>query len=158
MNNLIPLTEQGYKKLEDEKNQLKTVERPSVIKMIAQAREYGDLSENAEYHAAREKQGFIEGRISQIEGILAKSQVINPATITSEKVMFGATVTIVDLDTDKKFTYQLVSDAEANLEEGLISLSSPLGKSLLQKETGDIVDITTNKEEKSWEILKIEYK
>ncbi len=158
MNNLIPLTEQGYKKLENEKNQLKTVERPSVIKMIAQAREYGDLSENAEYHAAREKQGFIEGRISQIEAILAKSQVINPATITSDKVMFGATVTIIDLDTDKKFTYQLVSDAEANLEEGLISLSSPLGKSLLQKETGDIVDITTNKEEKSWEILKIEYK
>ncbi len=154
MNNLIPLTEQGYKKLENEKNQLKTVERPSVIKMIAQAREYGDLSENAEYHAAREKQGFIEGRISQIEAILAKSQVINPATITSDKVMFGATVTIIDLDTDKKFTYQLVSDAEANLEEGLISLSSPLGKSLLQKETGDIVDITTNKEEKSWEILK----
>ncbi len=157
MNKLIPLTKKGYERLENEKNHLKNVERPLVIKMIAQAREYGDLSENAEYHAAREKQGFVEGRITQIESILAQSQVIDPTTIKNDKIVFGATVEIIDLDTENKCTYQLVSDAEANLEEGLISLSSPLGKALLQKEAGDIVDIATAKEERSWEILKVQY-
>ncbi|MDR2007425.1 MAG: transcription elongation factor GreA [Alphaproteobacteria bacterium] len=153
-----PITLTGLKSLELERNKLKNEDRPSVIKAISSARDLGDLSENAEYHAAREQQAFIEGRIKDLDDLISRADVIDPTNIVSEKVMFGATVILEDLDEGDKRTYQIVGEFEANLEKGLISYTSPLGKSLIGKSKGDVIDNTTPKTTKSWEILEIVYK
>lgn len=152
----IPLTRAGQTALSDELKQLKSVERPAVIKAIAEAREHGDLSENAEYHAAREKQSFIEGRVKELEGILGLAEVIDPAKL-SGAIKFGATVTLVDEDTDEEKVYQIVGEPEADIEAGKLNVKSPLARALIGKEEGDSVDVKTPGGEKSYEVLKVEF-
>ncbi|WP_457649390.1 transcription elongation factor GreA [Profundibacter sp.] len=153
----IPLTRAGFDALDKELKILKSEERPAVIRAIAEAREHGDLSENAEYHAAREKQSFIEGRVKELEGILSLADVIDPATL-SGTIKFGATVTLVDEDTDEEKTYQIVGEPEANIEKGLLNLKSPLSRALIGKEEGDSVEVKTPGGEKSYAILNIAFK
>jgi transcription elongation factor GreA len=153
----IPLTRAGYAALDAELKQLKSEERPAVIRAIAEAREHGDLSENAEYHAAREKQSFIEGRIKELEAILSLADVIDPARL-SGAIKFGATVTIVDEDTDEEKTYQIVGEHEASLENGLLNVKSPIARALIGKEEGDSVEVRTPGGTRSYEIVSIEYK
>ncbi|MCV6591884.1 MAG: transcription elongation factor GreA [Silicimonas sp.] len=152
----IPLTRAGHTALNAELKKLKSEERPAVIKAIAEAREHGDLSENAEYHAAREKQSFIEGRVKELEGILGLADVIDPASL-SGAIKFGATVQIVDEDTDEEKTYQIVGEPEADIESGKLNLKSPLARALIGKDEGDSVEVRTPGGEKSYEILKIDY-
>lgn len=152
----IPMTRAGYTQLDDELKNLKSVERPAVIKAIAEAREHGDLSENAEYHAAREKQSFVEGRIKEIEGLISRAEVIDPAKL-SGPIKFGATVTLVDEDTDEEKTYQIVGETEAQIEGGLLNVRSPLAKALIGKEPGDSVEVHTPGGGKSYEILEVRY-
>ncbi len=152
----IPLTRAGHSALNDELKILKSVERPAVIRAIAEAREHGDLSENAEYHAARERQSFIEGRVKELEGILALADVIDPSRL-SGPVKFGARVTVVDEDTEEQKTFQIVGEPEADVERGLLNLKSPLARALIGKEEGDSVDVRSPGGEKSYEILSIEY-
>jgi transcription elongation factor GreA len=151
------ITLKGKKLLEQELKKLIEVERPSVIKAIAEARAHGDLSENAEYAAAKEKQSFVEGRISQISSRIASCEVIDPSTIKSDKVMFGATVTVLNLDTDERSKYQIVGQDEANAENGSISLLSPISRALIGKKVGDITTVKIPKGEAEYEILQIEY-
>ncbi len=153
----FPITVKGYANLQEEIKILKSVERPQVIQAIAEARELGDLSENAEYHAAREKQGFIEGRILDLEDKSARAEVIDTAKLSGSTVKFGATVELVDEDTEENFTYTIVGDYEANISEGLISLSSPIAKALIGKIEGESVDVVTPKGMKSYEIVKVRY-
>lgn len=153
----LPITPAGLKMLEDELRTLHSTERPAIIKAIAEAREHGDLSENAEYHAAREKQGFIEGRISELESIISRAEVIDPAKM-SGAIKFGATVGLVDEDTDEERTYQIVGEAEADLEKGLLNIRSPLARALIGKEEGDSVEVVTPGGRRGYEILSIEYK
>ncbi len=150
----IPLTRAGFNRLDTELKKLKSVERPAVIQAISEARELGDLSENAEYHSAREKQSFIEGRIKEIESILGLAQVIDPKTM-SGSVKFSATVKIVDVDTDEEKTYQIVGEHEADLEKGLLNMKSPLARGLIGKDEGDTVDVRTPGGTRSYEILEI---
>ena len=138
----IPLTRAGHTALNEELKKLKSVERPAVIRAIAEAREHGDLSENAEYHAAREKQSFIEGRVKELEGILSLADVIDPASL-SGTIKFGATVKIVDEDTDEERTYQIVGEPEADIENGKLNIKSPLARALSGKETGDSGEVKT---------------
>ncbi|MCW1956568.1 transcription elongation factor GreA [uncultured Lentibacter sp.] len=152
----FPMTRGGHAALEAELKNLKSVERPSVIKAIAEARELGDLKENAEYHSAREKQGFIEGRIQELEAVLSLAEVIDPTKL-SGTVKFGATVTVVDEDTDEEKTWQIVGQHEANIEKGLLNMSSPIARALIGKEEGDSVEVRTPGGEKSYEILKIAF-
>ncbi len=152
----IPLTRAGQTALNDELKKLKSVERPAVIRAIAEAREHGDLSENAEYHAAREKQSFIEGRVKELEGILSLADVIDPATL-SGSIKFGAKIRIVDEDTDEEKTYQIVGEPEADIENGKLNIKSPLARALIGKDEGDSVEVRTPGGEKSYEILSIEY-
>lgn len=152
----IPMTRAGFDQLDRELRDLKAVERPAVIRAIAEAREHGDLSENAEYHAAREKQSFIEGRIKELEMILSRAEVIDPAKL-SGSVKFGARVTVVDEDTDEEKTFQLVGEQEADLERGLLNVRSPLARALIGKDEGDSVEVTTPGGQKSYEILSIRY-
>jgi len=152
----IPMTSAGHAALEAELKTLKTVERPSVIQAIAEARELGDLKENAEYHSAREKQGFIEGRIKELEGVLSLAEVINPTNL-SGAIKFGATVTLVDEDTDEEKTWQIVGEHEASVEKGLLNIKSPIARALIGKEEGDSVEVRTPGGEKSYEVLKIDY-
>ena len=152
----LPLTRAGQQMLEGELRQLKSEDRPAVIKAIAEAREHGDLSENAEYHAAREKQSFIEGRIKELESILSRADVIDPSRL-SGAVKFGATVTLVDCDTDEERTYQIVGEPEADLEKGLLNIRSPLARALIGKEDGDTVDVATPGGTRSYEIIGIRY-
>lgn len=152
----IPLTRAGHTALNDELKTLKTVERPAVIRAIAEAREHGDLSENAEYHAAREKQSFIEGRVKELEGILGRAEVIDPAKL-SGSIKFGATITIVDEDTDEEKTYQIVGEAEADIERGMLNIASPLARALIGKDEGDSVEVRTPGGGKSYEVLNIVY-
>lgn len=152
----IPLTRAGHTALNDELKTLKTDERPAIIRAIAEAREHGDLSENAEYHSAREKQSFIEGRIKELEGILSLAEVIDPANL-SGSVKFSATVTIVDEDTDEEKTYQIVGEPEADIENGKLNIKSPLARALIGKEEGESVEVRTPGGEKAYEILKIEW-
>ncbi|MEZ5815231.1 MAG: transcription elongation factor GreA [Alphaproteobacteria bacterium] len=154
----IPVTKQGFESLESELHDLKSVRRPAVIEAIASAREHGDLSENAEYHAAREQQSFIEGRIQELEAVTGRAQVIDPSTLSGDSVKFGATVTVVDEETDEEHTYQIVGDYEADLESGKISISSPIARGLIGKSEGDSVVIKTPKGPRDYEILKVEYK
>ena len=153
----IPLTRAGHTALNEELKTLKSVERPAVIRAIAEAREHGDLSENAEYHAAREKQSFIEGRVKELEGILSLADVIDPATL-SGSIKFGATITIVDEDTDEEKTYQIVGEPEADIENGKLNIKSPLARAMIGKDEGDSVEVRTPGGEKSYEILSIVYK
>jgi transcription elongation factor GreA len=152
----IPLTRAGHTALNEELKKLKSVERPAVIRAIAEAREHGDLSENAEYHAAREKQSFIEGRVKELEGILSLADVIDPSML-SGPIKFGATVTIVDEDTDEERTYQIVGEPEADIENGRLNIKSPIARALIGKDEGDSVEVRTPGGEKSYEILKIDY-
>ncbi len=152
----ILITRAGHAALNDELKTLKSVERPAVIAAIAEAREHGDLSENAEYHAAREKQSFIEGRVKELEGIIGLSEVIDPAKL-SGTVKFGATVELVDEDTEEERTYQIVGEPEADLEKGRLNIKSPLARALIGKEEGDSVEVRTPGGEKSYEILSIQF-
>ena len=151
------MTKTGSRALEAELKRLKSVERPSIIQAIAEAREHGDLSENAEYHSAREKQSFIEGRIKEIEAIISLADVIDPSTF-SGAIKFGATVTLVDEDTDEEKTWQIVGEHEANIEAGLLNIKSPIARALIGKDEGDSVEVRTPGGNKAYEILKIEYK
>lgn len=153
----FPITPKGYKKLQEEIKNLKAVERPAVIEAIAEARELGDLSENAEYHAAREKQAFIEGRILDLEDKSSRAEVIDISKFTGPSVKFGATVELEDEETESKFHYVIVGDYEANINEGLISLSSPIAKALIGKQVGDSVEVITPKGSKTYEILNVSY-
>jgi len=151
------MTKTGSLALEAELKKLKSVERPSIIQAIAEAREHGDLSENAEYHSAREKQSFIEGRIKEIEAIISLADVIDPSTF-SGAIKFGATVTLVDEDTNEEKTWQIVGEHEANIEAGLLNIKSPIARALIGKDEGDSVEVRTPGGDKAYEILKIEYK
>ncbi|TKC80397.1 transcription elongation factor GreA [Trinickia terrae] len=154
----IPLTKRGADQLRDELQRLKSVERPSVINSIAEARAQGDLSENAEYDAAKEKQGFIEGRIAEIESKLAAAQVIDPSALDAEgRVVFAATVELEDLDSGKTVTYQIVGDDEADLEHGLISISSPIARALIGKFEGDVASVQAPSGVREYEIIAVRY-
>ncbi len=153
----VPMTAPGYTRLEEEHKQLKSVDRPEVIRAIAEAREHGDLSENAEYHSARERQSFIEGRILELESLMSRAEVIDPSTLHGDTVKFGAKVTIVDEDTDEEKTYQIVGEAEAEIEAGLLNLNSPLARALIGKEKGDSVEVSTPGGGRGYEITGIEY-
>ncbi|MEY4870862.1 MAG: hypothetical protein RLZZ563_192 [Pseudomonadota bacterium] len=150
------MTRAGFTALDEELKILKSVERPAVIRAIAEAREHGDLSENAEYHAAREKQSFIEGRIKELEAMLSLADVIDPSKL-SGAIKFGATIIIVDEDTDEKKTYQIVGEAEADIERGMLNIRSPLARALIGKDEGDSVEVKTPGGIKSYEILSIRY-
>ena len=152
------MTAGGYSRLEEELRRLKNEERPSVIKAIEVARAHGDLSENAEYHAAKERQAFIEGRLEEIESKVSRAEVIDPATLSGATVMFGATVTIVDEETEEESTYQIVGTEEANIKEGLLSIAAPLARALIAKSVGESVDVQAPKGSRSYEILSLEYK
>ncbi|MFN4148245.1 MAG: transcription elongation factor GreA [Rhodocyclaceae bacterium] len=154
----IPLTLNGAKQLKEELQRLKTVERPAVIAAIAEARSHGDLSENAEYDAAKERQAFIEGRIAEIEGKLAHAQIIDPRALDADgRVVFGATVDIEDLDAGETVTYQIVGDDEADLKLNKISLNSPVARALIGKFAGDIVEVHTPGGRREYEILDVRY-
>ena len=150
------MTRAGHTALDDELRQLKTVERPAVIRAIAEAREHGDLSENAEYHSAREKQSFIEGRIKELEAVLSLAEVIDPAKL-SGAIKFGATVTLVDEETDEKKTYQIVGETEADIERGLLNIRSPLARALIGKNTGDTAEVRTPGGERSYEVVSVRF-
>ena len=151
----IPMTPTGHKALNDELKTLKSIERPAIIRAISEAREHGDLSENAEYHSAKEKQSFIEGRIKELEGTIGMAQVIDPATL-SGPIKFGATVLLVDED-DAERKFQIVGEMEADIEKGLLNIKSPLARALIGKEEGDSVEVRTPGGVKDYEILKISY-
>jgi transcription elongation factor GreA len=152
----IPMTRAGFTALDEELKMLKTVERPAVIRAIAEAREHGDLSENAEYHAARERQSFIEGRIKELEGLLSLADVIDTARL-SGAIKFGATVTLIDEDSDEEKTYQIVGEAEADIERGLLNIRSPLARALIGKDEGDSVEVRTPGGERSYEVVSVRY-
>ncbi len=152
----IPLTARGFAKLDAELKKLKSVERPAVIASIAEAREHGDLSENAEYHAAREKQSFIEGRIRELESTIGRSEVIDASRL-SGPIKFGATVVVVDEDTDEEKTFQIVGEQEASIEQGLLNLKSPLARALIGKEPGDSVEVRTPGGVRSYEIRAVSF-
>lgn len=152
----IPMTRAGHTALDKELKELKSVERPAVIKAIAEAREHGDLSENAEYHAARERQSFVEGRIKEIEAILSRADVIDTSKL-SGAIKFGATVTLVDEDSDEEKTYQIVGEPEADIERGLLNIRSPLARALIGKDAGDSVEVRTPGGDKSYEVVSIQY-
>jgi transcription elongation factor GreA len=157
MSDTVPMTVQGYEALNAELKRLKYTERPRIVAAIEEARGHGDLSENAEYHSAREQQSFNEGRIMELENALARAQVIDIKSLSGDKVVFGATVTLEDSETGAQNSYQIVGQYEANLEKGLISLLSPIARALIGKNKGDFVDVITPKGEKSYEILNVQF-
>ncbi len=153
----IPMTKAGYEELQGELKHLKEVERPTIIIAIAEARDHGDLSENAEYHSAREKQSFVEGRISELEAIVSLAEVIDPTQFEGDTVKFGATVIIADCETDDERTYTIVGDPEANVSKGRIALSSPVAKAMISKELGDVFIVKAPSGDKEYEIVEIKY-
>ena len=157
MSDKVPMTAGGFARLEEELRYLKSTARPEVIRAIAEAREHGDLSENAEYHAARERQSFIEGRVAELEDKIARAEVIDVASLNGKTVKFGATVTLVDEDTDAEAAYQLVGETEADVKEGRLSITAPLARALIGKEVGDSVEVMTPAGSKAYEILKVQY-
>lgn len=157
MQDKVPMTAPGWARVEEELKHLKSVARPEVIKAIAAAREHGDLSENAEYHAARERQSFIEGRVAELEDKMARAQVIDVSSLSGDTVTFGATVKLVDEYTEEELTYQLVGELEADVKAGRLAITAPLARALIGKEVGDSVDVTTPKGEKTYEILEIRF-
>ncbi|MGH1377598.1 MAG: transcription elongation factor GreA [Alphaproteobacteria bacterium] len=154
----VPVTKIGFEKLTNELQDLTSVQRPSVIADIAAAREHGDLKENAEYHAAREQQSFVEGRIRELEAVVGRAQVIDPTELNGDTVRFSATVTIVDEETDEEEIYQIVGDYESDMENGKLSISAPVARALIGKSEGDSVAVKTPKGTRDYEILKVEYK
>lgn len=154
----MPITAAGADQLQEELKTLKTIERPTVIKAIAAAREHGDLSENAEYHAAREHQGFIEGRIAELEDQLSRMQIIDFQSLTGKEVKFGATVTVADEETDEKKTYQLVGEYEADPSAGRISITSPIARALVGRTVGDTVEVMAPGGQKDYEVVKVRFK
>ena len=154
----VPMTVEGHAKLEAELHRLKSEERPRIIAAIAEARAHGDLSENAEYHAAKEAQGLNESRVAELEDKLSRAEVIDPTTMSGDTVKFGATVALEDEDTEEKVTYKIVGELEANVKDGKISIGSPIARALIGKSTGESVEVTTPKGSKSYEILKISWK
>ncbi|MFL2827091.1 MAG: transcription elongation factor GreA [Paracoccaceae bacterium] len=152
----IPLTQQGFDKLDEELKRLKSKERPAVIRAIAEAREHGDLSENAEYHAARESQSHIEGRIKDLEAVISRANVIDPKTL-SGSIKFGATVRLIDEDTEDEKVFQIVGEPEANIEQNLLNMQAPLARALIGKEPGDGVEVKTPGGTKSYEILEVKF-
>lgn len=154
----VPMTAAGYNRLQEELKHLKTVERPAVIKAIAEAREHGDLSENAEYHAARERQSFIEGRVSELEDKISRAEVIDPTKLSGKTVKFGATVTLADEDTDEESTYQIVGQDESDIKNRMLSITSPLARALIGKAVGDSVEVSTPGGSKMYEVVAVEFK
>jgi transcription elongation factor GreA len=154
----IAITEQGFIRLETELKHLKDIERPSVIQAISDAREHGDLSENAEYSAAREKQSFIEGRIKELESIISRADIIDIKNLAGDVVKFGATVTIMDEDTEIEQTWQIVGEIEADLKEKRIGTTSPIGRALIGKSAGDVIEVSSPGGVKSYEIIKVVFK
>lgn len=157
MNKKIPMTQKGYERLQKEIETLKNIERPSVIKAIAEARLHGDLSENAEYHAAKERQGFIEGRIAELEIKLSCAEIIDLTKVSGDEIKFGATVTLEDEDTEEVITYQIVGSDEADVKKGLLSVTSPLAKALIGKKLNQTVEVITPNGSKLYTINKITY-
>ncbi|MEC7488089.1 MAG: transcription elongation factor GreA [Pseudomonadota bacterium] len=153
-----PMTLQGFDDLQTELKRLKTTERPEVIKAIAAAREHGDLSENAEYHAARERQAFIEGRVGIIEDLLSRAEVIDVTAIKGKVIKFGAIITIIDEDTEEKSTYQIVGEHEADVKLGKLSVNSPMARAMIGKTVSDSIEVTTPGGTKSYEIMAVKYK
>jgi transcription elongation factor GreA len=154
----VPVTKEGFAAMEAELKELKTVIRPEIIQAIADAREHGDLKENAEYHAARERQSFTEGRIKELEYKVSAANVVDVSALSGNKVLFGATVRLLDEDTEDEVTYQIVGDDEASLEAGKISFSAPISRALIGKSVGDSVEVNTPKGAKYYEILEVEFK
>jgi len=152
------MTAAGYKRLQEELKALKTVERPGIIEAIAVAREHGDLSENAEYHAARERQGFIEGRIAELEDLTKNAQVIDISTMSGKVVRFGAKVTLADEETDDTSTYQIVGEVESDIKRGLLSIKAPLARAMIGREAGDTVEVDSPSGVRYYEIVKVKYK
>src|SRR5690606_18973581 len=153
----VPMTAEGYQALDETLKRLKTVERPAVIAAIAEARAHGDLSENAEYHAAKERQGWIEGQIADIEDKMARAQDIDVKKLSGSQLKYGATVSVVDEDTEEEARYQIVGEHEADVKSGRISIASPNARAMIGKETGDVVEVNTPGGVKAYEILKVDY-
>ncbi|MFN7054597.1 transcription elongation factor GreA [Hyphomonas sp.] len=154
----IPMTAEGHAALQAELKVLKSVERPSIIAAISEARSHGDLSENAEYHAAKEKQSFIEGRISELDDKLARADIIDISKLSGTKIRFGATVTIIDVDTEETFTYKIVGEDEADVKAGKISITSPIARALIGKEEGDEAEVAAPAGARAYEVSKVVYK
>ncbi len=154
----VPMTTEGFTKLETELHRLKAVERPRIIQAIAEARAHGDLSENAEYHAAKEAQGLNESKVADLEDKLSRAEVIDTTKMSGDKIKFGATVSLIDEDTDEKVKYKIVGELEADVREGKISISSPIARALIGKGKGETAEVTTPKGSKAYEIVKIEWK
>ena len=157
MTEKIPMTVDGLNKLKSELENLRNHQRPNIIKAIAEAREHGDLSENAEYHAAREKQSFIEGRISELENKISRAEVIDTSSLDNSKVVFGATVKITDLSNDKTHTYKIVGVDEADIEKNLISVSAPLGRAMINKSLDDVIEVVTPSGTKEYQVNSITF-
>ncbi|HVI89743.1 MAG TPA: transcription elongation factor GreA [Dongiaceae bacterium] len=154
----IPMTAEGFVRLEEELKHLKGSERPAIIRAIAEAREHGDLSENAEYHAARERQSFIEGRVMELEDKISRAEIIDVSKLSGKQVKFGATVTVIDEDTDEKTVYQIVGEDEADIKAKRLAITAPLARALVGKSVGDSVEVTTPGGSKSYEIAKVVFK
>ncbi len=154
----LPMTEDGFRTVEEELKRLKSIERPAVIKAISEARAHGDLSENAEYHAARERQSFIEGRVLELEDIIARADVIDVSKLSGKVVKFGAKVKLADEDTDENLTFQIVGAHEADLARGRISITSPIGRALIGKTVGDVFEVQTPSGAKSYEVMTVKFK
>lgn len=157
MHKKVPMTQSGFDRLQEELRHLKHVDRPSVITAIADAREHGDLSENAEYHAAKERQGFIEGRILELEDKISRADIIDVSRLKGSDIKFGVTVTLIDEDTEETHKYQIVGGDEADIKKGLLSITSPLARALIGKKVDDMVEVTTPGGSKAYSIVKIEY-
>ena len=151
------MTPDGYRRLEEELRRLRTVERPAVVRAIAQAREHGDLSENAEYHAARERQSFIEGRMAELEDKVSRAEVIDPAQVSGDKVMFSAQVTVVDEESDEEASYRIVGQDESDIAEGRLSVASPMARAMIGKSVGDQIEVDAPGGARYYEIVKIDY-
>lgn len=155
--NKIPMTEEGYKRLQDELRRLKTVERPAIIRALAEAREHGDLAENAEYHSARERQGFIEAHIRDIEDKIARAEVIDVSKLSGSVIKFGARVRIADAETDEEQTFQIVGEDEADVKAGRLSITSPLARALIGKKLGDTIEVETPRGPKSYDVIDLSF-
>ena len=157
MSEKIPMTAEGLARLEEELRHLRNTARPEVIRAIAEAREHGDLSENAEYHAARDRQSFIEGRVGELEDKIARAAVIDVSKLSGKTVMFGATVTLIDEDSEEKLTYQIVGEDEADVKQGRLAITAPLSRAIIGKKVGDSVEVNTPKGEKAYEIARVKF-
>ena len=153
--NKVPMTVDGFQHMQDELKRLKSVDRPAIIRAIAEARTHGDLSENAEYHAARERQSFIEGRVAELEDKIARAEVIDVTKLSGRVIKFGATVTLADEETDEEQTYKIVGEDEADIRNGRLSVTSPLARALIGKEQGDNVEVSTPRGQKSYEVVTV---